>query len=115
RMKIPRFVGLAVFVFAGTAAAQPSTLYGSKAFENFGLAVAAGGDLDSDGFLDVLVGFPGDVLGSATVAIPCGVRGYSGQSGAMILKVDHPDPSDWFGHAICSIGDVDQDGHDDVA
>ncbi|MFG0315634.1 MAG: integrin alpha, partial [Planctomycetota bacterium JB042] len=97
------------------AGAQTWSFHGAKAYEKFGHAVAAAGDLDNDGFADFVVGFPGDIDGSATVSIPCGVRGYSGMDGSLVLKVDHTDPTDWYGFAVAAAGDVDQDGHDDLA
>ncbi len=78
----------------------------------FGLIVAAAGDIDGDGVLDVAVGEPfadahGDDAGTLHV--------YSGASGAVLHTVHGAVAGAHFGSAITFGGDLDADGYHDVA
>jgi hypothetical protein len=77
----------------------------------FGTAVAGPGDVDADGWPDILVGAP--LSGS-----PGYVRVYSGATGDVLIHIDD-DPvffaSDDLGASVSWIGDVNHDGHADLA
>ena len=88
----------------------------------FGASLAAPGDLDGDGIVDLLVGAPGDDTGGtnaggvwvlllntdasvkAALRIAEGVNGFTGDLA----------PGDCFGSAVSGIGDVNGDGYVDV-
>lgn len=74
-----------------------------------GNSVSAAGDVDGDGRLDVLVGAPagGQQAGCAYV--------YSGVDGAELLRLSAGEANDGFGLKVCELGDLDGDGHGDVA
>lgn len=106
-----------VDVFLGSSAGLSDfparTSHGSNPADErwYGLAVAGGGDVDGDGYDDVVIGAPGDpspegeaslVLGSAT-----------GSTLDSAWRVTAPEQT--FGMAVSVAGDVDGDGHHDVA
>ncbi len=85
----------------------PNVRQGVGAADRVGLAVARTGDLDGDGYGDVLVGgadgawlLHGPVTGVDTVA--GAAVGFAGAGGG-------------FGAAVASVGDVDGDGFEDLA
>jgi hypothetical protein len=79
---------------------------------NFG-TVSGAGDVDQDGFADVIVGAPREDLGR----IDEGGHAYvfSGQTGAMLFELSSPTPADFghFGGGLADAGDVNGDGHSD--
>jgi hypothetical protein len=98
-----------VYVFlgggAGLAASPLPPLVGST---SFGGAVAAAGDIDGDGYGDLIVGAPSSVSIGRAHVYPGGPNG-PGVRPAHV--VDGPDGVDsGFGGAVASAGDVDGDG-----
>lgn len=82
-----------------------------RAGERFGAAVAAPGDLDRDGWPDVLVGAP-----DASGAVAGGglVRAYAARSGALLREWHGTRAGEALGTAVSAVGDVDRDGHADA-
>lgn len=75
--------------------------------DDFGRAVADAGDVDNDGFPDVVVGAP--------FAGPGGeVYTYSGRTGELIWSVAAETSGDAFGWAVDGIGDITGDGHSEI-
>jgi hypothetical protein len=70
--------------------------------------VAAAGDIDLDGFPDLIVGAPG-AHGNAGL-----VRVFSGKDGALIHELAGDLPDDIFGHAVSGAGELDGDGIPDL-
>jgi hypothetical protein len=112
--------GGAAHVFNGGPAglaSSPSASFGSdSAGSMFGRSVAGIGDVNGDGYADVVVGAyrasPGarDSAGTATVFVG---------SAAGLVSVPHrefqgPLAGDWFGFSVASAGDVNGDGFGDV-
>ncbi|MFO1052923.1 MAG: FG-GAP-like repeat-containing protein [Planctomycetota bacterium] len=87
------------------------TFSGDGRGDQFGRAVAGGGDLDGDGFCDVVVGAP---FGDANGFDSGYVRAFSGRSGQTLWTVAGEAVSDRFGLAVANAGDVNRDGFDDV-
>jgi hypothetical protein len=78
-----------------------------------GWSVAGVGDTNADGYADVAVGEP-DWQGA--IAAKLGrVRVYAGPAGAVDLTLDGSFPGSRFGWSVAPAGDVDADGHDDLA
>lgn len=98
-------------VFSGADGAVLHTWWGSVSFGKFGSAVAGAGDVDGDGFGDLIVGAeaegPGVQTGRAYV--------YSGADGSLIHQWQGTSTFSLFGHSVSSLGDVDGDGRADVA
>jgi hypothetical protein len=104
----PDFGG--AFVFSGRDGAQLLFMSGPSQKCWFGV-VSKAGDVDADGYDDVVVGAyfdktAGPESGSAFV--------YSGKTGAQLWKFSADSPGDWLGLSVDGIGDIDHDGHDDV-
>ncbi len=101
-----------VRVYSGSTGALLHLFHGPGSYAYFGLAVAGAGDVDNDGFADVIAGAPyhdttaGVDSGSAWV--------HSGLTGAVLLGLTSSGAADKFGFAVDAIGDADQDGFDDV-
>ena len=89
----------------------------AAASDLFGTAVAMAGDLDNDGYDDVIIGAYGDddVASAAGAAYVY----YGSSTGLLSSSEQKLTPSDgiasgWFGNAVSAAGDVDADGYDDV-
>src|SRR5690606_31528404 len=86
--------------------------WGDASKDNFGWDVDCAGDVDNDGILDVVAGGrsadPGGVSDAGVARV------FSGQNGALIHDITAGVASAWTGWAVAGVGDVDQDGHDDL-
>lgn len=97
-----------VRIHSGVTGALIRTLDGAAATHEFGGAIAGVGDLNGDGFDDVLVGAVGaGVAGEATL--------HSGATGAVLRTHIAASPSDSYGYSVAVVGDVDNDGFQDYA
>ena|GEM_PF-2618473 len=85
--------------------------------DQFGRSVGAAGDVDGDGFGDVLVGawgsdFGGYDQGAATVLFGS-ASGVSSRAPQRLTATDGRDLDD-FGLSVAGVGDIDNDGYSDV-
>jgi len=100
------------FVFSGATGVLLHRFDGLAAHDLFGGSVAGAGDVDGDGFDDLVVGAPGadpgglSLAGSATV--------FSGASGVPLLRFDGLAAGDTLGSSVAGAGDVDGDGFPDL-
>jgi hypothetical protein len=104
-----RSVGLALL--SATSGAQVRLYRFSPpptSWEYLGRSVAAAGDVDADGYPDLVVGAPG-----LNLSIPgrCGI--FSGRDGSLLLS-RVGGALDTLGIAVAGIGDVNGDGHADI-
>jgi hypothetical protein len=100
-----------VSVYSGVDGSEHFTHQGA-AFDHLGQAVAAAGDVDGDGRIDVLVGAP--------LADGLAFNGgagwlFSGRDGSVLAAHHGTGVGDQLGHWLAGIGDVDGDGTPDLA
>jgi hypothetical protein len=97
-----------VLLYRGAATglgAMPSAAVTLRGGEGFGAAVSGAGDVDGDGFADVVVGEPG----ARRAFVYRGTPGGLDTSGVTLMA-----GSAQFGDAVAAGGDVDGDGFGDV-
>ncbi|HKA37226.1 MAG TPA: FG-GAP-like repeat-containing protein [Thermoanaerobaculia bacterium] len=96
-----------VYLHSGSTGRLLRTLTGETAGEGFGIGTAGAGDVNGDGFDDLIIGswqFAG--------AAPSGGRAalFSGKDGSVLKTYTCKVPGDTFGFDAVGIGDVDGDG-----
>jgi hypothetical protein len=99
------------YVLSGRTGALLHRFEGEDWHTWFGRSVAGAGDLDGDGFADILVGSPSSQY---TDAPPGFVRAYSGRTGAVLFAFSGASVSEFFGWSVNGPGDVNQDGWPDL-
>jgi hypothetical protein len=107
-------------VYLGSPTGLSSTpalgLEGVAANDHFGRSVASAGDVDGDGFADVVVGAPradpGDRIDAGTARVYLGSS--AGLSSTPALVLEGVAAGDFFGESVASAGDVDGDGFADL-
>jgi len=90
----------AAFIYSGVDGALIWTFLGDQQGDTFGDCVSGAGDVDADGYEDVVVGASGGGY----------VRVFSGTDGSVLYT--HSGES--FGYSVSGAGDVNSDGHDDL-
>jgi hypothetical protein len=91
------------------------TAAGTSAGQGFGCAVAGAGDLDGDGYDDLIVGAPTDGTGGTDAGAAYAFYGSaSGLGGELEILASDAAPGDLFGWSVAGAGDLDGDGYDDV-
>ena len=96
-----------VYVHSGADGARLLTLTGDTAGEGFGIGPAAAGDVDGDGFDDLIVGawqYAGAAISGGRASL------YSGRDGTLLKTFTCRTPGDTFGFDAVGMGDVDGDG-----
>ncbi|MFZ5863589.1 MAG: hypothetical protein ACOYXR_12195 [Nitrospirota bacterium] len=90
---------------------------GAVAGDSFGASMAPAGDIDRDGFADMVIGA---YLVGASPNDSGAVSYYRGNALGTVLLAGKitgeitPNPDDQFGRAVAGIGDIDGDGFDDT-
>ena len=98
-------------VFSGVDGSVLYTFDGDSAEDRFGFSVSGAGDVNGDGFADVIVGANGDDnngtwSGSARV--------FSGADGSVLYTFDGGSKDEYFGWSVSGAGDVNGDGYADL-
>jgi len=94
--------------------AEPTPYYiftGEAAYDNFGETMAPAGDIDNDGFDDIIIGasrHDGAAVNTGRVYV------FSGRTGDTLHIFDGEASLDEFGTAVSGAGDVDNDGYADI-
>ncbi len=104
-----------VFVYHGSSSGPSSTAdwtaEGGQASAYFGSSVATAGDVNGDGYSDVIIGAPGMGSGGAAYV-------FLGSASGLSTSPDWSDTGDQsgcqFGYAVGSAGDVNGDGYSDI-
>jgi hypothetical protein len=93
-------------VFSGRDGSHLLELASPEGGGNFATSVAGAGDVNKDGFADLIAGAPG--LERAFV--------FSGQTGTILFELVSPNEQSggYFGNSVAGAGDVDQDGFADL-
>ncbi len=99
-----------VHVHSGATHALLHAFEGTLERQELGRAVAAAGDVDADGHADLVVG-----EGIGLQGEPRKVHVFSGATWATLHEFQGWVLGDDFGQAVAGAGDLDGDGHDDVA
>lgn len=95
------------------------TIFGENAGDHFGQAVAAAGDIDKDGFDDILIGAPEFLQGGFTAGRVYLVYGGIGHTGAIdVVSLDKTVLTDdsqnsFAGFALSGQGDINHDNFSD--
>jgi len=98
-------------VYSGATGAVLFTREGGASNLHFGWSVAGAGNVNGDGFADVIVGTDDHSSGA-----PPGVAGvYLGPSGASVYTWSGDSAGDGFGRGVAGVGDVNGDGRGDLA
>jgi hypothetical protein len=111
------------FIYYGSASGIPTTPSvtldnpANQASGNFGFSVASAGDVNGDGYSDVIVGAPGQDAGATNEGNAFVYYGSaSGISTTPSVTLDNPanQTNGWFGWSVASAGYVNGDGFSDV-
>jgi len=111
-------------LYDGASLAAQVTLAGEEPAANYGAAVAAAGDVNNDATPDFIVGAPlhgeDDPDADPPTYQDAGrAYVYSGTDYRLLYTLDRPGGEerrmDNFGNSVACVGDLDGDGHDDVA
>jgi FG-GAP repeat protein/VCBS repeat protein len=97
---------------SGLSATPAFTATGEGSGDGFGFSVGTAGDVNGDGYDDVIVGAYGynSYIGRAYVYLGSA----SGLSSILSFAVTGEGPSDQFGLSVATAGDVNGDGYSDV-
>jgi hypothetical protein len=104
--------------FNGTMglASADASFHGEDVEDYVGTDVALGGDINADGFNDILIGAPGTDEGGAEAGTGYLIHGpvYGAIDPSAAVARFNGDEGEGMGGRICCAGDMDGDGHDDV-
>ncbi|MCJ7459407.1 MAG: FG-GAP-like repeat-containing protein, partial [candidate division Zixibacteria bacterium] len=103
------FAGRA-YVYSGQTGALLYTFTGEAAGDEFGCSVSGAGDVNKDGYADLIVGtfaYPGGTYAGRAYV-------YSGQTGALLYTFTGAAANDQLGVSVSGAGDVNKDGYADL-
>ncbi len=105
------------YVYLGGA--RPSatpfvTMTGMATNDQFGVSVAGAGDVNGDGYADVIVGARLNSLAANSAGAAFIYFGGSAMDGSPDVVLPGEMANDWFGNSVASAGDVNGDGYADV-
>lgn len=98
-------------IWSGATKAIIDTIVGSDANTLFGWSIGSAGDLDGDGFDDLIVGEP---LWGPNGSLQGRVRVFSGQDSSVLLTATGPFLETGLGRYVAGIGDWNGDGVPDI-
>lgn len=96
----------AAYIYSGANGQELYRIDGDAAGDQLGFSVAEAGDINKDGYADVIVGAPFESEGYARVI--------SGIDGSILYTFDGPGYGYRFGHSVSAAGDVNNDTYPDV-
>ncbi|MBK6774254.1 MAG: FG-GAP repeat protein [Ignavibacteria bacterium] len=108
--------GRAYIYFGGSSMnnAADIIITGEAAFDGFGVSVSSAGDVNGDGYSDVIVGAYGNDAGGTIAGRAYIYLGGSSMNNAADIIMTGEASGDYFGVSVSSAGDVNGDGYSDV-
>jgi hypothetical protein len=107
------YEGGEVRIYSGANGVQLHYFAGSGAADHFGISADSAGDVNADGYDDILIGSPNEdssgYLNNGAVYL------YSGKDGSVLKRWEGVGSAVRLGGAVANLGDVDGDGSTDVA
>ncbi len=103
-----------VSLYSGASGSLMLVLHGSPAI-GFGTSFIGPGDLDGDGYGDIVIGSPDwdyDTWAAPNSGL---IEAYSGATGALLYQVPGYSYYEQLGYTMCGLGDIDGDGLADFA
>jgi len=100
-----------VRVFSGSTGSELFTFNGDDAHDQFGFSVSGAGDVNGDGFADLIVGSNVDDNNGISSG---SARVFSGVDGSVLFTFNGDSAGDNFGHSVSGAGDVNGDGYADL-
>ncbi len=97
---------------AGVSSTATTALTGGANDDYFGMSVSGAGDVDADGYDDVIVGAEGYRSRTGQAYVYAGSS--TGVSSTASVTLTGADVADSFGWSVSGAGDVNADGYDDV-
>lgn len=101
-----------VYLYSGATGALLRQFDGANPGDHFGHVVANAGDMNNDGFADIVIGAPSASPGGRTEAGIAYV--YSGATGNLLFAFYGSDAGDRLGWSASTAGDVNGDGRADL-
>lgn len=101
----------AAYVYSGSNGSLLYTFYGDSANDNFGYSVSGAGDIDKDGYADLIVGAHFDDNSASDAG---SARIFSGRDGSAIVTINGQGAGDRFGFSVSGLGDVTNDGYPEI-
>ena len=96
---------------SGLGTTQDAVLTGGSPNSRFGETIAAAGDVNGDGFGDLVVGAPGE---STIYVFHGSASGLPTRPSTILTRAGSP-PSAALGTDVAGVGDIDGDGYGDIA
>jgi hypothetical protein len=100
-----------VNIYDETSSEPWLTIQSPNRFDLFGAAKSSAGDIDGDGFDDIIIGAP---LAGPNSVNPGRAHVYSGATGQELLQIPGFGKDDYFGRSVAGAGDTNGDGVPDI-
>src|SRR5262249_41994256 len=100
---------------SGLSTTPAWTAEGNQAGAGFGVSISTAGDVNGDGFADVIIGAPHASNGEQSEGrVYVYLGSASGLSTTPVAIRESNQANAWFGFSVATAFDVDGDGYDDV-